>query len=139
MPKFETFTKRMTPLVKQPFITIQKRGTISLNTAAYAALGEPEAVELLYDTSERIVGFRAVAKEFEHAYPLRAQAGKTVGPFIVSGTAFTKYYGISTTVSRRWVGYVDEGILCVDLKQSGTEVTSNRSSNKMYEEDDEDA
>ncbi|MEU7937830.1 hypothetical protein [Microbispora bryophytorum] len=138
MPNFETFTKRMVPLVKQPFITIQKRGTMSLNAAAYTALGEPEAVELLYDPAERIMGFRAVAKESEHAYPLRAQAGKSIGPYIVSGTAFTKYYGIDTTVSRRWVGYLDEGVLCVDLKQSGTEVTSNRSGSRASGGDDDD-
>ncbi|MFE3449681.1 hypothetical protein ACFXJ8_12170 [Nonomuraea sp. NPDC059194] len=137
MPNFETFTKRMTSIVKQPFVTIQKRGTMSLNSAAYAALREPEAVELLYDAEERIIGFRGVPKESEHAYPLRPQAGKSVGPYIVSGTAFAKYYGIDTTVSRRWVGYLDDGILCIDLKGPGTEVTSNRRSNRTAQEDEE--
>src|SRR6266508_5021599 len=106
----------MAPMVKQPFVTIQKRGTISLNAAAHAMLGSPEAVELLYDPHEKIIGLRPVAKESEHAYPLRAQAGKAVGPYLVSGTAFTKYYKIDTQVSRRWVGHVDNGVLCVDLK-----------------------
>lgn len=129
----------MVPLVKQPFVTIQKRGTISLNAAAYAALDEPEAVELLFDPSDRIVGFRAVPKESEHAYPLRAQSGKSIGPYIVSGTAFTRYYSIDTTVSRRWIGYMDDDILCVDLKQPGTEVTSNRSGSNSARSADEDA
>ncbi|MFF0575262.1 hypothetical protein [Streptosporangium saharense] len=133
MPNFETFTRRMVPLAKQPSVTIQKRGTMSLNAAAYAALGEPEAVELLYDRDERIVGFRAAPRGAEHAYPLRAQTGT----YIVSGTAFTKYYRIDTTISRRWVGYLDEDVLCVDLGQPGTEVTSNRNGNRASADDDE--
>ncbi len=127
MPNFETFTKRMTPLVKQPYVTIQKRGTISLNASAHAALGSPEAIELLYDSGEQIVGFRGVPKTAEHAYPLRAQAGKSVGPYIVSGTAFVRYYGIETTVSRRFVATMQDDVLCIDLKLEGTIVTSNRS------------
>lgn len=139
MPNFETFTKRMAPLAKKPYVTIQKRGTISLNAAAHAALGEPDAVELLYDRNERVVGLRAVSKEAEHAYALRAQAGKNVGPFIVSGTAFAKYYKIDTTVSRRWVGQLEGDILCIDLKQPGTEVTSNRNVTRRLDDDDDDA
>lgn len=139
MPNFETFTKRMAPLAKKPYVTIQKRGTISLNAAAHAALGEPEAVELLYDRTERIVGLRAVSKEAEHAYALRPQAGKSVGPFIVSGTAFAKYYKIDTTVSRRWAGQLEGDVLCIDLKQPGTVVTSNRSTARRTDEGDSDA
>lgn len=137
MPNFETFTKRMAPLVKAPYVTIQKRGTISLNAAAHAAIGSPEAVELLYDKSARIVGFRPVDKSAEHAYPLRTSGGKAVGPYILSGTAFTKYYGIDTTVSRRWVGRMVDGVLCIDLTEPGTEVTSNRSGGVFARTDSE--
>ncbi|MFJ4972448.1 hypothetical protein [Streptomyces sp. NPDC088755] len=137
MPNFETFTKRMAPLVKQPFVTIQKRGTISLNAAAHALLGKPEAVELLYDREESVVGFRPVPRESEHAYPLRAQNNKSVGPYIVSGTAFVKYYNIDTTVSRRWVASLVGDVLCVDLKHGGTVVTSNRSATPGSGQSDE--
>ena len=138
MPKFETFTKRMAPLVKQPLVTIQKHaGTISLNAAAHALLGKPDAVELLYDRDEQLVGLRAVAKESEHAYPLRSQAGKSVGPYIVSGTQLAKYYKIDTTVSRRWVASLVDDILCIDLKQEGTVVTSNRSASQPADSSDD--
>jgi hypothetical protein len=130
VPNFEVFTKRMVPMTRQPFVTIQKRGTISINKAAQAALGEPEAVELLYDAAEKIVGLRPVEATAQHAYPLRSQSGKEVGPFIIAGTAFTKYYGIDTTVSRRWVAQMTEGILMVDMKEPGTPVTSNRTAGR---------
>lgn len=130
MPNFEVFTKRMIPLVKQPFVTIQKRGTISINASSYAALGSPEAVELLYDPAERIVGLRGVDPRSQHAYPLRAAGGKEDGPYVVSGTAFTKFYGIDTEVSRRWVGVLQDGVLCIDLTTEGTTVSSNRSGSR---------
>jgi hypothetical protein len=125
MPNFQTFKKRMVPLAKQPYMTLQRRGTMSFNAAAHAALGMPQAVELLYDPDERIIGVRAVEPTVEHAYPLRSP-GNTERSFILSGTAFTKYYGIDTTRSVRRPAYLEGDVLCVDLKDPGTEVTSNR-------------
>ena len=45
---------------------------------------------------------------------------------MVSGTAFTKYWNIDTEVSRRYPALMQDGVLCIDLKAEGTEVTSNR-------------
>ena len=134
MANFEVFTRRMVPLVKQPAVTIQKRGNISINRAAFVALGEPQAVELLYDPTERIVGFRGVPVDTEHAYPMRPQGQKEDGPYIVAGMAFTKYYAIDTTISRRWPAAMQDDILCIDLKQPGTVVTSNRGRSAEREE-----
>lgn len=127
MPNFEVFTKRMIPLQKKPFVTINKRGTLSLNAAAFAAIGRPDAVELLFDAAERVIGIRATDDEAEHGYPVRAQGGKEAGPFLVSGKAFSVYYGIDTTVSRRYTVELTDGALCFDLNANSVEVTSNRS------------
>ena len=126
MPNFETFTKRLVPLKKQPLVTIQKRGTISLNKSAHIALGAPEAVELLYDQDEMIVGLHPVEATVEHAYPLRSASGKDTGPFVISAIAFTKFYRINTDVSLRWAAYIEGDVLCIDTKSPGTPVTSNR-------------
>lgn len=126
MPQFEVFRKRTVPLVKQPYVTIQKRGVFSLNKAAHAALGEPRAIELLYDPTEKIVGIRSAEETVEHAYMLRSSLAKRESSLLVSGRAFTQYYGINTDISRRWPAYVEDGILCIDLKQAGTEVIGNR-------------
>ena len=126
MPNFETFTRRMVPLSHEPSVTIQKAGTISLNKSAHAAMGEPDYVELLFDAGNQVVGFRPSDSHSPHAYPLRPQR-KDVGPYMVAGTAFTKYYGIDTTVSRRWVAEVVDGVLCADLTKDCAIVTSNRS------------
>lgn len=134
MPDFEVFTRRMVPMTKQPSVTIQKRGLISLNRSAQVALGEPEAIELLYDRDQQIVGIRPVDAKEPHAYPLRTQGGKTDGTYLIAGTAFKKYHGISTETSRRFVAEVQDGVLCIDLKTDGAIVTSNRNSRGVAED-----
>ncbi|MDQ2959078.1 MAG: hypothetical protein M3Y42_19245 [Actinomycetota bacterium] len=126
MPDFEVFTRRLVPLKKTPLVTIQKRGTISLNKSAYAALGEPEAVELLYDRDERVIGLRPAEPTLEHAYPVRSATGKGAGPFVISAIAFTKFYDIDTGESLRWQAQLIENVLCIDLDSTATPVTSNR-------------
>lgn len=122
---FETFTKRMVPLTKDPYVTIQSRGVMSFNKSAWVLLGEPKAVELLYDADEKMIGVRAVDPAVEHAYPIRSAANETT--FMVSGTAFVKYYGIDTSESRRRPVELIDGIVCIDLKNPGTVVTGARS------------
>lgn len=136
MPKFEVFTRRMVPLAEKPYVTIQKRGNMTLNKSAHVALGEPTAVELLYDAEDKIIGFRAVNEGVEHAYPLRGQGGKEAGPFIVAGMAFTKYYGIDTSTARRFPATMEGDVLCVDTSQPGTDVTSNRNGRGLRNEGD---
>lgn len=126
MPDFEVFKKRFAPLVKQPYVTIQTRGTISLNKAAFLAIGSPEAVELLWDAKDQIIGFRPVDRDVEHAYPVRNATKPDANAFVLSGTAFAHHYGIVIAVSTRYSATTVEGVLCVDLKTGGTEVTSNR-------------
>lgn len=126
MREFETFKRRMVPLVKKPFVTIQKRGTMSFNKAAHVALGSPEAVELLYDKADNVMGIRSVDPSAAHAYPMRPQGNKSEGPFIVSGAAFMKYYGVKTEVARRFYAEIEEGVLIIDLNSEGQVVTSNR-------------
>jgi hypothetical protein len=124
MPNWVTFNRRAAPVTKQPLVTIQKRGTLSLNGAAYEALGEPAAVELLYDLTERLVGFRPVDPEATHAYVPRRQ-GRAAN-YLVSGSAFTKYFDIETDTAMRYTAEKVDGVLVVDLKQPGTDATGVR-------------
>ncbi len=125
MPGFETFTRRLVPLAKEPRLTIQKRGNISLNESAHVALGSPSAVELLFDRDKQVMGLRAISP-CEHAYTVRSAGGDGTAPFLVSALAFLKYFGISRDTSMRWSTYMDGDVLCADLGTAGTPVTSNR-------------
>jgi hypothetical protein len=133
---WETFQRQRTPLVLQPYVTIQKRGTLSLNSAAYEALDSPDAVELLYDRATHRVGIRKVSPEVEHAYQVRPN-GTKARSFLVAGSAFTQYYGIETGVARRWPaeGTDGEAMIVIDLRKPGTEIVSNRNKARRVSED----
>jgi hypothetical protein len=124
MPNFEVFDKRAAPASDEPMITVQRKGPISLNHAAYRALGEPAYVELLYDAEERIIGVRALQEKLPHAYPVRRQGRSHT--FLIAGHAFIRHFGIPNEVSKRYVAQMFDEVLGVDLKKPGVEVTSNR-------------
>jgi hypothetical protein len=123
---FETFQKNRMPSKGQPAVTIQKRGALSLNNAAFEAIGSPSFVELLYDPEERLIGIRRSDETTPHAYAVRSY-GKDEATRIVSGKAFLAYYEIPRGVARRWIAEERDGMLVIDLKQPGTEVSGHSS------------
>jgi hypothetical protein len=110
---FEEFTKKMAREADAPYVTIQKRGVIALNHSAFVALGEPNAVVLLFDAERQAVGLRAAAANVEHAYKVRLNTKGS--SHLVTATLFTNHYGISTQVARRWEAQMEGDILTIDL------------------------
>ena len=127
MPNFESFNRRMVPMQAAPHVTIQKRGTLSLNRSAFEALGAPDAVKLLYDRDARIVGLRAVPAADPDASLVRGSS-RGRGPWVVSAMAFTRFYAIDTSTTLRREAYLEDDVLCVDLRRAGVPVTSTRGS-----------
>lgn len=121
MPNFEVFTRRSSPIRKEPLVTIQRKGMFSMNQAAFEALGSPEAVELLYDPEEKIIGLRPIDPEAAHAYPVRTMGNGSSR--LVAGTAFATFHGIDTSVARRYNAAMYGNVLGIDLKQEALEVT----------------
>lgn len=87
-------------MAKDAFITLQRRGTFSLNKMAFAMLGKPEAVEFLFDETEQIVGLRKVDPHVPHAYPVRKQPASE--SYILAGQAFCQHNRIDVGTSRRF-------------------------------------
>src|SRR3954469_16988906 len=81
-----------------PTVTLQTKGVITMNPAAYEALGAPVAVELLYASQARTIGIRAVDPSQAHAYRPRQQKGGHARS--VSAQAFLKHYGIKIAMNR---------------------------------------
>lgn len=129
---FEVFDKRMAPLAKAPSVTIQKRGIFSINKAAHKLIGEPESVELLFDKDAQIIAMRRSNES--HAYVIRPQTAREAGQVILSATAFTQYFDIDTSVSRRFKPYVQDEMLCIDLRGPATEVRGNRAKREASKE-----
>lgn len=124
---FEVFEKSSAPLTKVPTVTLQKRGTISINRSAHSLMDRAEFVELLWDRERRVVGFRPTEEDNPNAYPVRPQNSKTdTGPLIIAGMAFTKFYGIDTDHAARYVPEREGEIVCIALDGPHQRVTSNR-------------
>jgi hypothetical protein len=114
---FETFT-RQRRADQQPYVTLQKKGSISLNRAAFAALDSPEAVELLYDRDAHVMALRHVDSSVEHSLKVRAPAGNH-GTWLVAGGAFASYYEIDISASVRRAARMEGDLLIVDLNDPG--------------------
>ncbi len=126
MPNFERYSKDLVPLKRDPWVTLQKRGAISLNQSAYVLLDRPGAVDLLYDADSMIIGLRKADVNERDVHFVRSPTGKEGGPFVISAIAFMRYYDLALEASFRWPAYLDDGNLCIDLSRPGTVVTSNR-------------
>jgi hypothetical protein len=111
---FEVFAKEMARTAGDPFISIQRNGIIALNRSAFALLGEPEAVELLYDRDAKRVGVRSCDAKAPNGHAVRAQNSRG-SSFVVTATLFTRHYGIETDTARRWAATFDGGVLTIDL------------------------
>ena len=137
---FIVYEKGSSPAPTVPSATIQKRGLISLNRAAMDMLRgdsgvDPEGVELLWDPERRVIGIRSVRLDAPNAYPLRAQANKVKGPFLIAGTMFTRFIELDTTEARRWTPSIEDGILCIDLNSPSAKVASRRRAAQNQQEE----
>jgi len=118
---FEVFDRKGTPTTNKSWVTIQARGNFGLSRAAFAAMGEPKAVVLLFDADARRVGFRPADPEALNAYPVRKQQASR--SYVLAGRAFTLYYGIDTTEARRFDAAMEGDILVIELGQGGATVS----------------
>src|SRR5215210_7119195 len=115
---FERFDQRHIAIAGSPFATIQRGGRVmTINRVAYEMLGGPEAVEMLYSKPNRVIGLREVSPKEPYAFPLRGQGRKGRAPsnYLVAVQAFTKHYGIDTSVAMRYPVEMQEDILTVPL------------------------
>lgn len=126
---FEVFDKRAAGLSKHPRVTIQRQGMFSFNKAAYALMGEPESLELLYDRENERVAFRPVESGRARSFPVRSQ-GKTSQTLMVAGRAFTQHYQIDTSQARRYPVEMQGDMLVLDLRGDSEDATGPRTSNE---------
>lgn len=128
---FERFDKRSNRYVKTPELTIQASGGISMNAAAHRALGEPEAVELLYDADKHVMGLRGVEPARPYAYPLRRAGKKGTGSLTTAAKAFFQYYDLPLGTPVRREVTVEDGVLIVNLNDPGRLAISNRNRSRV--------
>lgn len=124
MEGFEVFEKYHSRSVKELYVTIQKRGAISLNRASFRAMGSPKFAELLFNRSKRLIAIRPANTASGRTVPIRMQGHSE--SYLIAGLTFTKEYDIDTSVARRFVAMVDGNMLIIDLNSPSTDATGPR-------------
>jgi hypothetical protein len=64
-----------TPPSADPRVTIRKDGTLTLNPAAWAALGQPDSVSFIYSTQRPAIGIRAAQPDDRFTAAVRKTPG----------------------------------------------------------------
>lgn len=124
-PKFETFTRRFAKASKEPTLTVTVRGTLNINEPALIALGKPDAVVLLYDRDEAVIGVRPADREDPNAYRV-AQLGSGSHSRTIVARDFCAWIGADLADARRYPLTMDGDIGCVSLRGPSRIVTGNR-------------
>lgn len=104
-----------------PEVTVLARGTVSMNRAAAEALNFPEAVEFLFSAQDRVMGIRAAERASPRSFALSPHGKGSI--YQTSGKSFIERYRIPHEKSTRYKATVEEGMLLVDLKQGGVDVS----------------
>jgi hypothetical protein len=119
---------------------LRRDGILSINRAAFALLGSPAAVQLLYDHEARIIGLRSVPEtEGLRTYRIPKKSGHTVNV-----RTFLQHYEIEVSQARRYPVTLVEGILEIDLNGPWEDVTppltlKQRQALEQQEEDTQDS
>jgi hypothetical protein len=129
--KFEQFTGRATPASRKALrVAIQTRGNMSLNQAAYTALGEPKAVLLLFDSESRAVGLQPTSEATRHAFPVRRQPNSK--SYIIGAASFCKHYEIPVEATRAFEPVLEDGILVFEIDK-GIQIPARQRSKNVEE------
>lgn len=106
---FEVFTRgKGRKADTSPEITVYASGSIRLNPPAFAALGEPGAVQFLFDRDRRLIGIRSAPPAADGAYRIRHHAK---AQHVVSGRLFCRFYEIPTDKARRLPAHMEADLL----------------------------
>ena len=126
--EWEVFTGRSKPVVKHPVVSVQTRGNISFNRLAYETLGQPAALELLFNVKSNAFALRPADPNQHTSYPVRKQPNSI--SYLISAQAFCKMYGIGIDRTRRYAAELINGMLVVSLVKPISEPVDRRRANR---------
>ena len=77
-------------------VTLNSRGVMLLNKAAYECMGSPGAVELLFDEEEGVIGLKPKDLRHQNAFPLKSKwvDKKKYQYRLISASPFCKHFDI---------------------------------------------
>ena len=105
-----------TPLNERMHVTLSPRNVILMNGNIHDRLGQPNAVILLFDKVNSIIGVNPAGANMPNAFPVKH---KTNGrDRLIRATPFCKHYGIQVDGTTAFLNpEIDEdGVLRLDLR-----------------------
>ena len=116
--KWQAFTGRQHRryAAMEPRITLGAKGMFYLNGAAFRALGEPMAVEMMLDKMRRVIGMKPTDPRKPNAFIVKPH-GKTGKNKRISASAFCQHFGLKTsgTLLFNDIEFDGDGVLRLDL------------------------
>lgn len=96
------------------YVSLNQRGLIVLNRHTYKAMGEPEAVQLLFDADNVTIGLRPCELLMPNAFKINRRGES--GTHIITATRFTKAHQINPTGTIRFLKpHIEDGVLILDI------------------------
>lgn len=102
---WETLDRR-----KRGTYALLSQQTLTLSYEAFAAIGSPRRVVLLFDAARRIVGIKP--RDGLHSYLVQQQY------YSVSFAKFRRYYDVQE--KGRYAAFVRDGVVCIPLGEKGS-------------------
>ncbi len=90
--QWEEFTQKSTVNADTIRVSLNARGNFALNQKAVDLLGSPEAIVLMYDRANRLIGLKASSPDIDHAYELKRQG--TSQSYFLRAKSFCNFYGL---------------------------------------------
>ena len=114
---FERFEEKpRVPNGKEPHVSLFSYGKMYLNRRAIELLGEPDAVALMFDRRQKVIGVQGVPPSRHYAFRLNKKDKRSLGSTIAA-TSFLKHYKIhpSETLAFPNLTVNADGIMILDL------------------------
>ena len=111
---------------QRPRVTLNKQRTMVLNQIAYKGIGEPKAVELMFDANRKLIGLRRCDPGKKNAFFIRpSKKGRHVS---ISLGSFLTHFEIKPTRTILFeTPMVDaDGLLTLDLTKTTTVTRGSR-------------
>lgn len=99
-------------------VSINSKNTLTLNKYTRRILGDPEAVLVMFDKKESVIGLSPTHKDDPYGFEVKPKGGGQ--NFIVHITPFCRHHGIFIEATERFAkpGLSKEGFLTLDLKET---------------------
>lgn len=102
------------------YVSLNRLGDIVLNRVAFKYLGEPEAVQLLFDRDSQTIGLKPVSSDMDHAFPVRPRGNR--GGYRIRANRLMREFDISFKETRIFpnCGRDRNGIMILSINDSET-------------------